>query len=245
MVRGFYMLTSGMLTQNRILDTISNNVANMKTNGFKAKHLASKTFGEMMLERVDSGHTPIGSTTLMATTADKPDTDFSEGAISPTDRGLDFAISGDGFFAVQGNGGTYYTRNGSFNLDAGGYLALNGAGRVLGKNGQPIHLGTDDISCDKQGNIYAGNNLAGSIGVYRFPNNAALDTVGEGFYQGQNAQAEQTPQIVWRAVESSNADMSVELTRGITSQRSLQSCAQALKMYDQILDKATTDIGKV
>ena len=77
MVRGFYMLTSGMLTQNRILNTVSNNVANLETNGYKAQHLAPKTFGKMMIDRIDSQRTPIGEVTLMTTAADKADTVYA------------------------------------------------------------------------------------------------------------------------------------------------------------------------
>lgn len=243
MVRGFYTLTSGMLTQNRVLNTISNNMANSSTNGFKAQRVSAKTFGDMVIDRVDSQHTPIGNVTMM-TTADKSVTDFTQGTMQVTDRPLDFAISGDGFFAVQTNGGIAYTRNGSFNLDRAGYLVMNGVGRVLGRNGQPIYLGSDQIQCDELGNLSINGNTVGSIGVYRFANNQALTTVNEGLYSGTNAILQQTPQIAWKNVEASNSDMAQEFTRAMASQRSLQSCSQALKMYDQVLDKAT-DIGKV
>lgn len=243
MVRGFYQLTSGMLTENRMLNTISNNLANTNTNGFKADRVSSKTFGSMVIDRIDSQRTPIGKVTLM-TTADKTVTDFSQGALQQTDRPLDFAIRGDGFFAVQSNNGVVYTRNGSFDIDNGGYLVLNGVGRILGKNGQPIYLGTDQIQSDSEGNLSINGNAAGSIGVYRFNDNQALKKVGEGMFTGSNAVLEQTPQIAWKDVEDSNADMAQQLTGAIASQRSLESCSQALKMYDSILDKAT-DIGRV
>lgn len=243
MVRGFYTLSSGMLTQNRTLNTVSNNLANSETNGFKSQRLTAKTFSDMVVDRVDAQHTPIGDLSLI-TTADEAVTDFTQGAITPTGRALDFAIQGDGFFAVQSVGGVVYTRNGSFNLDAQGYLVLNGVGRVLGRNGQPIHTGTDDVQSDGMGNLTVGGAAAGSIGVFRFPDNAALTVTGEGFYQGTGAAAVQQPQVTWKAVESSNADMAVELTRGIEAQRGLQSCSQALKMYDTVLDKAT-DIGRM
>lgn len=243
MVRGFYQLTSGMLTQSRVLNTLSNNLANTSTNGFKAQKVSAKTFGSMVIDRIDSQRTPIGNVTLM-TTADKTVTDFSQGTMQQTDRALDFAVRGDGFFAVQSNDGVVYTRNGSFDLDNGGYLVLNGVGRVLGKNGQPIYLGTDNFQCDSVGNLSINGTAAESIGVYRFNDNQALTVVGEGMYSGANAAVEQTPQIVWKYVEGSNADMAQQLTSAISSQRNLQSCSQALKMYDQVLDKAT-EIGKV
>lgn len=237
------MLTSGMLTQNRTLNTISNNVANTMTNGFKAQHVSAKSFGKLLLSRVDSRTTPIGEATLM-TTVDKVTTDFSQGALQPTENPLDFVINGDGFFGVQTNNGTIYTRNGSFNLDPQGYLVLNGVGRILGRNGQPIRTNTDNVESDKQGDIFVNGTQVGSLGVFRFPNNASLRVVDEGFYSGTGAVAVQTPLVTWKAVEGSNSDMADELARGIASQRSLQSCSQVLKMYDQVLDKAT-EIGKV
>ncbi|WBY64333.1 MAG: Flagellar basal body protein [Thermocaproicibacter melissae] len=243
MVRGFYTLASGMLTKNRILNTVSNNVANTNTTGFKAQHLTQKTFGEMVASRLDSASTEIGSLAL-GTTVDEAVTDFTQGSLNSTGRALDFAISGDGFFAVQTADGVAYTRNGSFNLDAEGYLVLNGAGRVLGRNGQPIYLGTDNITSDGAGNLYINGAAAGSIGVFRFPDNAQLTIVGEGFFQGVGATADPQPQVVWQSLENSNTEMAAELTRGMTAQRGLQSCSQALKIYDTVLDKAI-DLGRV
>jgi flagellar basal-body rod protein FlgF len=243
MVRGFYTLASGMLTQNRNLNTVSNNVANTNTTGFKAQHLTQKTFGEMVASRLDGSSTEIGSLAL-GTTVDEAVTDFTQGSIDSTGRALDFAISGDGFFAVQTGDGVAYTRNGSFNLDVQGYLVLNGVGRVLGSNGQPIYLGSDNVSCDGAGNLSVDGAAAGSLGVFRFPDNAALTVVGEGFFRGAGAAVDAQPQIVWQSLESSNAEMAAELTRGMTAQRGLQTCSQALKIYDTVLDKAI-DLGRV
>jgi flagellar basal-body rod protein FlgF len=244
MVRGFYTLASGMLTQDRVLSAVSNNMANSSTTGFKTEKVVAKTFGSMVIDRVDGQKTPLGSVTLM-TTADKTTTDFSNGTLKETDRTLDFAIGGNGFFAVQGTGGVVYTRSGSFNVDSDGYLVLSGTGRVLGRDGQPIHCGTDNITSDSLGNLSAGGKTVGSIAVYDFADRQALKTVGEGMYGGGNAVAVEKPQIVQKSLESSNTDLSQELTNAISAQRNLQSCSQALKMYDQVLDKATTEIGKV
>ncbi len=244
MVRGFYDLGSGMLTQSRKLNAISNNIANVNTVGFKKSDVTERAFGDMVIDRSDGRKTAIGSAALMDT-ADESVPDFSQGDLKETGRGLDFAIAGDGFFAVQGGGGTVYTRNGSFNVDGDGYLVLKGVGRVLGRNGGAILLGTDDISSDGQGNLFAGDRYAGQLGVYNFADTAGLSTSGYGLYTGGGAAPAASPRILWKSVELSNADMAEEMTDAIASQRSLQTCSEALKMYDAVLDQAVSEIPKL
>ncbi len=244
MVRGFYTLASGMITQNRVLDVISNNISNADTVGFKKSDMTTKAFGDLLIERVKNGsRTPIGHTTLM-NTVDKTYTDYSQGGLNQTGRTLDFAINGSGFFGVQTDSGTVYTRSGSFNVDSDGYLVLKGKGRVLGRNGL-IRPGTDDITSDDAGNILADGKNVGQLAVYTFADEDALKTTGEGVYTGGNAVLLNDPKVLWKYTESSNVDMAQEMTNAISSQRELQSCSQALKMYDQILDEATTQIGKI
>lgn len=244
MVRGFYDLGSGIITQNRKLNAISNNIANVNTNGFKSSEVEERAFGDLVIVRSDGQKTTIGNATLMDT-ADEAVTDFSQGDLKGTDRALDFAISGDGFFAVQGSSGTVYTRNGSFNVDSDGYLVLKGVGRVLGQNGEPVLVGTDDITSDEQGDLFAGGNLVGRLAVYDFSDTAALSTSGYGLFTGTGAALVASPQISWKSLELSNTDMTQEMTQAIASQRSLQTCSEALKMYDTILDQAVSDIPKV
>lgn len=243
MVRGFYMLGSGILTQSRVLNTISNNVANADTSGFKKSRVMPKTFGSMVIERVDAQRTPVGVASLM-NTADEAVTDYSGGTVAGTDRKLDFAINGDGFFAVQGDNGTVYTRNGSFNIDNDGYLVLKGQGKVLGSDGRPIRPGTDDLSSDGQGGLTAGGRSVGRLAVYRFQDPAALKTVGEGMFQGTAATPVANANILWKTLEGSNVNMAEEMTNALSSQRELQTCSQALKMYDTVLDQAV-DISKM
>ena len=101
MVRGFYTLASGMITQNRVLDVISNNISNADTVGFKKSDMTTKAFGDLLIERVKNGsRTPIGHTTLM-NTVDKTYTDYSQGGLNQTGRTLDFTINGSGFFGVD------------------------------------------------------------------------------------------------------------------------------------------------
>ncbi len=245
MVRGFYTLGSGMLTQTRKLTAISNNLANAETPGYKRNVVSASTFGQMVISRLDSQATPIGSMNL-ATVADRTDVIHSQGGLKDTGRSLDFAIKGEGFFAVQGNGGTLYTRDGSFNVDANGYLVLDGMGRVLGRDGRPIRPGTDQITADSEGNLFAGGNPVGSLAVVNFANYNSLKPAGENAYTAAGGAAlMQNPAVLWKTTEGSNVDEAQEMTNAVASQRELQTCSQALKMYDQILSMAVTDIAKV
>jgi flagellar basal-body rod protein FlgF len=243
MVRGFYMLGSGILTQSRVLNTISNNVANVETNGFKKSRVVPKTFGNMLIERIDQNKTQIGTAALM-NTADEAVINYEQGNIDQTGRKLDFAINGDGFFAIQGENRVVYTRNGSFNIDGDGYLVLKGQGRVLDGNGNPIRPGTDDITADGQGNLFVGGNFIGQLAIYQFEDNAALRTAGEGMFQGTPSARITNANVLWKALEKSNVNMTEELANALASERGLQTCSQALKMYDNVLNEAV-DISKV
>jgi flagellar basal-body rod protein FlgF len=241
-VRGFYILGSDMLTQSRVLNTLGNNLANVNTTGFKKANVTQKAFGEMLLDRVDQNRTRVGDTSLM-NIVDESDTDYSQGAFDPTGRSLDFAVRGDGFFAVQKGNGVVYTRNGSFNLDDQGYLVLSGQGRVLGDNG-PIRLGTDKITVNAAGDIYTDAGRVGRIALYDVADKKSLTSLGEGIYSSNNAVRMQNQNIMWKNTEGSNVDVTTEMTQSIASERQLQSCSSALKMYDEVLDKAV-DISKL
>lgn len=246
MVRGFYILGSGILTQSRKLSGISNNIANVETPGYKKQEVSSTTFGDILVSRVDSRSvTPIGKLGAIST-VDKTNVIHSEGTLNNTERNLDFAIKGEGFFAVQGENNTlYYTRNGSFNVDGEGYLVLNGVGRVIGNNG-PIRVGTDNVTADSLGNLYVDGNIVDTIAVYNFAdyNNLQLSQNGL-FTAAAGAMQMQNPEILWKTLEGSNVDTAEEITDAIAAQRALQSCSESLKMYDQVLQKAATDIGKI
>jgi flagellar basal-body rod protein FlgG len=243
MVRGFYQLASGMMTQNKTLNSIGNNITNVKTQGYKKQTVVSTTFGEMLLQRVDEKITPVGTMALGRTTGDTV-TIHTQGVMESTGRNLDFAIQGAGFFAVQGQNGLVYTRKGDFNIDADGYLVQQGAGRVMGKKG-PIMVGTDHFTADERGNIYVGNRLIDGLAVYNFADYNTLTEANSGFYTASGGGQLINANIQWQTLEGSNVDVAEEMTNAIATQRELQSCSQALKMYDKVLEKATTQIGQV
>lgn len=251
MTKGFYNLTSGMLSQSRRLDVVSNNMTNLATPGYKSELYTDSTFEEVMMSLVGnkekSGAQEIGTESYILAPSELY-VDYAQGVLEETGLVLDFAIEGDGFFAVQTADGIEYTRNGSFSLDAEGYLILPAHGRVLGTDGQPIQLTTDDIRADENGGIYAqdGGYYLGQLGVFTFADNAQLVKNPSGLF-GANGQAAipAAAQIHWKWVEGSNVDMIEEMSTMMTAERALQSAAQILKLYDGLLTKATTEVGRM
>ncbi len=250
MFKGFYNLTSGMLTQGRNLDVISNNMANAATTGFKSDRYTFSTFQEVMWERVgnmDRKYTDLGTQSWI-TAPSQLYTDYEQGSIEETGQPLDFAIEGDGFFALEtANGDRVYTRNGNFSLDNDGYLWLSGYGRVLNPNGDPMRIVTDRVTSDELGNIYTEDGgYLGRVGVFRFEDNAELQKNEYGFFVSEN---EGTPTTDVRVhnkwVEHSNIDLVREMTGMITAERAYQSAAEVTKIYDDVMKKSTEDVGRL
>ena len=141
MDRGLYLAASGMLTEQIRQDQIANDLANASTAGYKAERTTQQSFGEMLLTNSVTGQQVGRVTTGVAVT--NTQTDWSPGVLKDTGEPLDFAINGDGFFAVQTGAGPRYTRNGQFSSDPQGRLTTLEGDLVLGRNGQPVTLGAD------------------------------------------------------------------------------------------------------
>ena len=256
MFQGYYNLTSAVLTHQRRLNVISNNMVNVSTPGYRADTYTETTFDDELVYRIGNtdkdNPTPIGQMSAIVAGGGKI-TNYKPGTITETGGQFDFALTGTGFFAVDQGGETVYTRNGSFVLDEEGYLYLDGVGRVLGTQG-PIYLGTDHITADSHGNIYkeslegaesaegmaAPGELLGTLRVVDFGNyETDLEKVTSGVMRvrGAGGQDVENPEIMYQILEDSNVDPIQEMTDMMSTQRALQSAAQILKMYDQLSAK--------
>ncbi len=267
MFHGFYNLASGMLYQNRNLNVISNNMVNVSTPGYKSDKLVSTTFKDEMLyrngNRDKSNPVEIGSISMIRT-ARATKTAYDQGTVEETGGNLDFALTKPGFFSIEDSSGNHlYTRNGSFHVDDEGYLCLSSLGRVLGEDGSPIELPTDHITVDQLGNIYevplkglgtdedGGDSedkepvLLGKLGVVNFADYTQLVKSDNGTFTTTAEAAAANGGVQWKAIERSNIDPINEMTSMISSQRASQSAAQVLKMYDQLMSRIVSDIGRV
>lgn len=251
MSRGFYTLASGMITQEKNLNVISNNMGNTMTAGFKRDFMTSTTFKEQMLIRTGHNNKQDKAQLAMSATmriADETVTNYSQGSIQQTDRVFDFSIIGDGFFTVQTlNGDIIYTRNGSFTLDNDGYLYLQGFGRVIGEDG-PILLNSDKFTVNQRGTIIDEFGIEQTFLITDFEDYSLLKKAGDGIIYSQldgNEIASNNSVIKWQALESSNVDTQSEMISMITAQRNIQNASQAIKAQDQIMGKAVNEIGRV
>ena len=253
MFKGFYNLTSGMFTQQQNLNVVGNNLVNVSTAGFKQSRYTATTFDDVMYTRVgneEKVYTDIGRQSYIRANSEIY-VDYSQGVPEPTNIPLDFAIMGDGFFAIErlDGGDMVYTRAGSFSLDDEGYLCFPGVGYVMDPNGERIQLRTDKLDVDKQGNMYNKDTegYLGTVGVYEFEDVEQLEHLdgSEGFFTGDGAEAVQNPYVLWKYLERSNSDMVQQMTEMLTCQRALQSCATVTKMYDEVMGHAASDVGRL
>ena len=109
MFQGYYDLASNMITQNRNLNIISNNMTNISTPGYKMDRMMESTFRDELIYRYDKeGKTPVGVVSHMDV-ADERVTDYTEGGIRETGYPLDVGLTGNGFFVIQTANGVQYT----------------------------------------------------------------------------------------------------------------------------------------
>jgi len=249
MSRGFYTLASGMITQQRKIDVSSNNVANLNTAGYKKEQAITSNFGSLLINKykqngINEEAEPINNVSLIRAVTEN-NTIHSQGVLEETGNITDFAIVGPGFFAIDNEGQVLYTRNGSFNIDEEGYLYLAGLGRVQGEFGD-IYVEKDNFGFLEDGSIIVEGEIVDKIAVFDFLDYNDLNKYGEGMFIS-DAEPDLAEYLVIRnkTLERSNVEVTEELTNIISSQRALQTAAQALKIYDSINDKAVNEIGKV
>jgi flagellar basal-body rod protein FlgG len=164
-----YTGASGMMVQQQRLNTISNNLANVNTTGYKRDLSVQKAFPQMLLRRMnDDGQMripyrsdPFGSTDSapvvgkLGTGVEQNEvyTVFNQGELRQTKNPFDLGLEGDGFFAVQTPNGERYTRNGSFHIDPSGTLVTKQGYPVLTEDG-PIQVQSNNFHIDKEGQIF-------------------------------------------------------------------------------------------
>ena len=226
MIKAYYTATNGATGSQNYLDIISNNMANIQTQGFKK---SKPEFSDLLYTNIRG---PEGANTELKSGSgskiNKVDVVFTQGAPYQTGVPTDFAIQGDGFFMVQFEDENFYTRGGSFeitNIDEENYLTYQG-GYVLNSDEEPIILeNTEDINSIEPG-------------VFTFSNNMDLEQTGNNLYRIANEDAEyelmENPKLQKGWLEASNVEMSEEMIKLIQLQRAFQLNSSIVKTADEI-----------
>lgn len=247
MIRGMYEAAASMVTSMTRLVRLGNNLANVTTPGFKQDLSAPVSFKEMMLARTSADGTTASLGSLApVVVADKPRLDLSQGMLKETGRPLDLGISGPGFFQVTKDDKTYYTRNGTFEVDNQGVLKTFDGGVVQGENG-PITLTPGTVVIDQDGSIEVDGNRVAKLVMVDFPEGTELRKQGHSYFDAQGATPTPADQagVFQGYLEGSNVQVANGMLELLTSRKTYGSSQRVLQLADTALQKAVTDLGKV
>ena len=167
MVKGLYTAYTGMLNEQHRMDTLTNNLANAATTGFKKEGTTAQSFNDVLgykIKDTSEHNIPkrLGALNLGVKIGENY-TDYSQGSFKATENTFDLALSGEGFFEIEfknkaGEVSTKYTRDGSFTQDEEGYLVTKDGDFVLGTQGQHIKLNPlEETTIDRTGKIFQNN----------------------------------------------------------------------------------------
>ena len=164
-----------------------------------------------------------------------------------TDKPLNVAIQAEGFLAVAPPGGPRYTRHGRMLVDQAGYLSTAAGDRLLGRDGQPIAVGTgNEPAIATDGTVSLDGRVLGQLGLWRFGNVAALRKQGDNYYTDEEAlPSEGETTLRQGAIEMPNTDMATAMTEMISILRAYEASQKALQAQDETLGKAVNEVGRV
>jgi flagellar hook protein FlgE len=262
MLRSMYSGISGMRGFQTKLDVIGNNIANVNTAGFKAGRVMFKDIMSQTLQGAGAPNDNFGGTNAqqigLGSTISAIDTIMNNGPAQVTNRPLDFAIQGEGFFIlVNDNGEKYYTRAGNFYFDRDGYLVNSDGWKVADSGETPIQI--EDMSAVKSFSFDSKGILTvvdgegeettyGPIGLAKFANPSGLEKVGGSLYKNTPNSGDPTPAepgssdvgtgtLLVGSLEMSNVDLTNEFAEMIVAQRGFQANSRTITTADEILQE--------
>lgn len=254
-MRSLSIGATGMLAQQLNVETISNNIANLTTTGYKRQRAEFQDLLYQNQRRVGSASSdagtivPSGIQVGLGVKAGAVYRINEQGNINPTGNTLDVAVNGQGYFQIQlPNGDTAYTRAGSFQLNAQGTLVTADGYQV--QPGITIPQNTVDITINPNGEVLAKIDgqiqpqNVGQIQIATFPNTAGLEAIGDNLLletpaSGQaitgNPGAPGFGRVLQGALETSNVNIVSEITQLISAQRAYEMNSRVISTTDQML----------
>jgi len=257
MIRALYSAATGMVAQQFQLDTISNNLANSNTTGFKKSRadfedLIYQYLLEPGAEVQEGTASPTGIYVGLGTRVVGTSRVTTQGDLITTNNPLDVAIQGEGFFGVEMPDGTIaFTRAGNFRIREDGRLATPDGFALVGVTSIPPEALEISISADGQVSYLlpgeTARQEAGQLTAYRFINPAGLKAIGKNFFV-PTAQSGDPQEGQWSLegfgrlaqgfLESSNVSIVEEILRMIQTQRAYEAASKGILTADEMLGQA-------
>lgn len=261
MVRSLWTAASGMIGQQASIDTISNNLANVNTPGYKKTRA---DFEDLLYQTVRVAGTPATEDTVVpvpvqmghGTRLAATQRSFLQGNLQNTENISDVAIQGDGFYRVQNYDGSYaYTRDGSFKIDAQGQFVTSNGLKLMPELVLPEGYIPESLAISQDGRVSVkvpGGDDAiqvGQLELYRFANPQGLSAIGENMYQISSASGSAMAgrpgydgmgMTVHKFLEMSNVSVVREMVDMIVAQRAYEFNSKAIQTTDNMLGTATS-----
>ncbi|MCM1189464.1 MAG: flagellar hook-basal body protein [bacterium] len=258
MVKGLYTAYTGMINEQHRMDTLTNNLANASTVGFKKEGATSQSFDSILAVKIKDQS--VGVTNVQRMGLNNPGvkigenyTDFTQGSFRITDNTYDLALAGEGFFAIEftnkaGETSTMYTRAGQFTLNRDGFLVTEDGDYVLDTQSRRIQLNTlTDAVISDDGTITQDGRVVTRIQVTDFENYDYLEKYGETYYRPVEG-ARMIPadaEVKSGYLEMANVQVVSEMVNLIAITRAYESNQKVIQTFDDTLEIATTQLGRV
>jgi len=265
-LRGIYTAVGSMLVNQVHLDVISNNLANLKTPGFKRGEVVNRSFPETLLhyqgDRALAGQGRLSAGLILApplpalrpigVVAENVAVDAiyhmnQPGALRQTEDPLDFAIQGNGYFVLETPDGLRFSRDGHFHLNSEGFLVNSQGFAVLGERGR-ISLAEQHPQLYGDNDLYLNGQVVDRLRIVAFPQEALLAKDGFNLFRETG---NQVPLPAERAVvrqgylEESNADIVRQMTQLVTVRRTYEAAQKIAQTYDRLLGRAANELGSL
>jgi flagellar basal body rod protein FlgG len=249
---GLWLSAAGMKVNDHRQAVLANNMANAHTPGFKHDLVV------VMQRQMESEATAAGAEYshpvldgLSGGINVRPTRySFAQGPIERTDKPLDVAIKGDGFFTVSDGVETRYTRDGRFAVGTTGELVLaagEGRWKVLSDAGQPIVLNPEagEASVSANGTVNQGPIAVGTLGLMAAEDRQTMRKVGENLFEATGEMVPIEGDLAPGSLEGSTFDVMQGLAEMIEATRAFQFNAKMIQLQDQLTGQAVSTVGRV
>ncbi len=245
------MLGTSMKYLQEKLNSSSNNISNSDTPGYKKSNTQSISFTNILSDEMAKIVPSSAEVYGMGSDSFNPGVyldqvtkNFDQGSMMQTGSPLDIAIQGEGFFSVNTSSGTGYIRSTSMTVDSSGYLASSAGDRLQGTSGS-IYVGSGDFTVQSNGSVVSGGKSLGQLRVVDFSNKSTMEDAGNGTLTAGSGSSTGTGAVMQGFIESSNVDLTDEMTSLIEISNKYQTNQKLIQMIDEINGLSSSRVGKL